>query len=252
MSGVGARERPSPNHDARPPPGRVGLVVLHYTGMRDRDGALARLADPAAGVSCHWLVDEEGGVFRMVPEERRAWHAGEGSWGPWTDVNAVSVGIELVNPGHEFGYRPFPEAQVAALEALLGEVCARHGVGPEGVVGHSDVAPLRKRDPGELFPWRRLAARGLAVWPEAGGSAPEGTLRRGDRGAEVRALQGALRAFGYGLAVDGVFGDATRAVVEAFQRRFRPERVDGDADGATRALAGALAGGPPEAAREGG
>ena len=156
---------PSPNHGERPAGVAVDLVVLHYTGMETAGAALARLCDPAARVSAHYLIDEDGQVFRLVGEERRAWHAGVSCWAGEADVNDRSIGVELANPGHEFGYSPFPEPQLGALEFLLGDILQRRRIHPKRVVGHSDVAPLRKRDPGELFPWRRLAAKGLAYWP---------------------------------------------------------------------------------------
>ncbi len=230
------KEASSPNHGLRPAPGKVGLVILHYTGMRDRDSALERLKDPESGVSAHWLIDEAGEIFRLVPEEMRAWHAGEGSWRLCEDINSVSVGIEMMNPGHEFGLREFPGAQIDALEGLLADVLQRHGLGPEDVVGHSDVAPLRKRDPGELFPWKRLAERGLAVWPEDLNSSVAGTLIPGSRGRSVRVLQERLQKIGYGITVDGIYGPMTRAVVFAFQRRFRPAQIDGTADSGVRVL----------------
>ena len=212
-------DRPSPNHGARPDGSPVDLVVLHYTGMATAEAALARLCDPAAEVSAHYLVDEDGEIWRLVAEERRAWHAGVSSWAGAADVNARSIGIELANPGHELGYRGFPEPQLAALEDLLGGILARRRIAPMRVVGHSDVAPLRKQDPGERFPWRRLAARGLAWCPAEprGGAEPDP-----DRARAV------LARFGYGYA-----DEALAAVLTAFQRRFRPSRCDGVLDGET-------------------
>ena len=153
-------DAPSPNFEPRKGP--PDMIVLHYTGMPTGDAALARLCDSAAKVSSHYLVEEDGRVFRLVPEERRAWHAGVASWKGERDINGRSVGIEIVNPGHEFGYRPFPEAQVVAVIALLGEVRSRWQVVEGDIIGHSDVAPERKDDPGELFPWKRLAQAGMA------------------------------------------------------------------------------------------
>ena len=155
----------SPNFDARPPGARIDMLVLHYTGMVSAEAAIERLCDPAAKVSAHYLIDEDGAVRRLVDENHRAWHAGEASWRGKSDINARSLGIELVNPGHEFGYRPFPEAQMAALEALAQDILARHTIEARNVVGHSDVAPRRKTDPGELFDWRRLAEAGIGLWP---------------------------------------------------------------------------------------
>lgn len=230
--------RPSPNHDARPAGGAVDMLILHYTGMADAALALERLCDPASGVSAHYLVDEAGAVHRLVPEARRAWHAGESSWRGRGDVNALSIGVEIVNPGHELGYRPFPEAQMAAVETLCRDVVARHPIPARHVLGHSDVAPARRRDPGELFDWRRLAAAGVGLWPRSNvGTGEMGPgVRPGDSGAAVADVQRGLADFGYGLAVDGVCGDATRHVVAAFQRHFRGRRVDGVADPETAQL----------------
>jgi N-acetylmuramoyl-L-alanine amidase len=222
---VAVVELPSPNHDARPPGAPVDMLVLHYTGMRDAEEALVRLADPAARVSAHYVVDERGTVYRLVAEDRRAWHAGRAFWRGATDVNGRSIGIELVNPGHEFGYRRFPEAQMAALETLARDVLARHPIPPRNVVGHADVAPLRKRDPGELFDWERLARRGVGLWPAPSPDVPAAP----DAGA-ARAL---LARYGYET------GDVAAAVA-AFQRHFRPGRVDGIADSETMARLAAL------------
>lgn len=219
----------SPNFDRRPPGAAVRLVVLHYTGMRDAAAALARLCDPGSGVSAHYLVDEDGTVYALVPDHLRAWHAGVSAWRQWDDPNGVSIGIELVNPGHEWGYRRFPEPQVEALAELLARLRARHPVASCDVVGHSDIAPARKRDPGELFPWVRLAARGLAIWPTGG-----------PREAAVdpaRALA-LLQRIGYRRDLpDTTMSDCVRA----FQRRFRPDRVDGVLDGRTAGLLEAVA-----------
>ena len=222
-------DTPSPNHGARPAGGRIDLVVLHYTGMESARAALDRLCDPAAEVSAHYLIDEDGTVHRMVAEARRAWHAGVASWCGARDINDRSIGIELVNPGHAFGYRPFPEAQMAALLPLLADILARHSIPPRRVVGHSDVAPARKTDPGELFDWPRLARAGLACHPDeqvrlrASAAPPDP--------ASVRAL----------LARCGYATEDPAAALTAFQRRFRPARCDGVADAETLALVAAVA-----------
>ncbi|MEO5866412.1 MAG: N-acetylmuramoyl-L-alanine amidase, partial [Sphingomonas sp.] len=148
-------DQPSPNFDDRLLP--VSMIVLHYTGMQDARSAIDRLCDPAAKVSAHYVVDEDGSIHRLVGEDKRAWHAGRSRWRGVEDVNSASVGIEIVNPGHEFGYRPFAEEQIDALIPLVAEIKERHGITRGNVVGHSDVAPSRKQDPGELFPWARLA-----------------------------------------------------------------------------------------------
>ena len=225
-------EAPSPNFDARTAP--PDMLVLHYTGMVDGPSALARLCDPGAKVSSHYLVEEDGRVFRLVAEARRAWHAGVSSWRGEREVNGASLGVEIVNPGHEHGYRPFPEAQVQAVISLVADVRGRWNIPDRNLVAHSDVAPMRKSDPGELFPWRRLAEAGHGLWAEPN-PAPGPELREGDAGLGVFALQAALARLGYDTPPSGAFDAATTAVVTAFQRHWRPERVDGVADGETRA-----------------
>lgn len=210
--------RPSPNFDQRRLP--VSMLVLHYTGMPTAAAALDRLTDPAARVSAHWVVAEDGQVVALVDEGARAWHAGRSWWRGITDVNSASIGIEIVNPGHEFGYRPFPAVQMAAVAALVAAAVARFGIAPANVVGHSDVAPARKDDPGELFDWASLAAAGLAVPTPASsidpGWADAGTLA-------------ALHRYGYDIT-------EPRAAVIAFQRRFRPGTIDGSIDAETRRI----------------
>lgn len=225
-------ERPSPNHEPRAPGLPVDILLLHYTGMRSAVEALDRLTDPAAKVSAHYLIDEDGSVLRLVAEDRRAWHAGVARWAGENDVNGRSIGIELVNPGHEFGYRPFPVAQMAALETLATDILARHPIPPARVLGHSDVAPARKCDPGELFDWARLARAGIGLWPDT---------PCGGASTAVADVQAALAAFGYDVAVTGAEDEATRLVVTAFQRHFRPGRFDGRIDAETAGLAAALA-----------
>ena len=212
-------ERPSPNFDARPAGQAIDMLILHYTGMESAEAALARMGDPAAKVSAHYCIGEDGGLTRLVDEKERAWHAGEAEWGGRGDVNARSIGIELVNPGHEFGYRPFPEAQMMALTALAREILGRHPIPPRHVLGHSDVAPLRKEDPGELFDWARLAAAGIGLWP--GHAEPSGP-------PQEAGISRALAAFGYGYLEEDL-----PAVVTAFQRHFRPEGISGEMDAET-------------------
>jgi N-acetylmuramoyl-L-alanine amidase len=230
-------DAPSSNFDARTAP--PDMVVLHYTGMPTGDEALARLRDPAAKVSAHYLIEEDGRVFALVPEERRAWHAGVSFWKGERNVNAVSIGVELVNPGHDWGYRPFPDAQIAALVELLTGIRGRWDVSDARIVGHSDVAPDRKIDPGELFPWKRLAEAGFGLWVEPA-PAPGAPLQSGEESTAVFALQAGLTRLGYDCAPSGVFDETTAQTITAFQRHWRPDRVDGAADGETRARLMAL------------
>lgn len=211
-------ETSSPNFDARTLP--ISMVVLHYTGMQDAAAAISRLTDPAAKVSAHYLIAEDGQIVRMVDEAHRAWHAGKSYWRGVTDVNSASIGIELVNPGHEFGYRPFPEAQIEALLPLMQSLTTRYRISRGNVVGHSDVAPARKDDPGELFPWHRLARLRLAL--------PSPTKNLLDPKWPDGGFLLALERFGYDVT------DPTAAVI-AFQRRFRPDLIDGIIDGECRA-----------------
>lgn len=235
---------PSPNHDARAAGAPIDMLVLHYTGMPTGADALARLVDPTAKVSAHYLIEEDGCVFRLVPERRRAWHAGIAYWRGVRDVNSRSIGIELVNPGHEFGYRDFPEAQMQALEDLATELVLRHAIPAMNVVGHSDVAPQRKRDPGERFDWRRLARTGIGVWPaDDPPTIAEGrTVAFGERHRIVGETQEWLASCGYETPLDGELDATTVKVIEAFQRHYRPTNVDGRIDGETRWLARGLAG----------
>ncbi len=228
---------PSPNHDARPAGGVIDILVLHYTGMKTGEEALARLCDPAAKVSAHYTIDRDGRIYAHVPEERRAWHAGVSYWAGETNVNARSIGIELVNPGHEFGYEPFPAAQIAALLDLAQRILARHPIAPRRVLGHSDVAPARKMDPGELFPWERLAEFGIGLWPQL--SAPgrkESAAPRSDTTQSVAAA--ALSHYGYGISPQ--VDVALESVIAAFQRHFRPREITGRWDGECASLLRAL------------
>ena len=218
-------ERPSPNAGPRRGGVQADMVVLHYTGMESAGAALARLSDPAAEVSAHYLVDTDGAVTRLVAEELRAWHAGVSGWGGVEDVNSRSIGIEIVNPGHDLGYPPFPEPQMAAVEALLAGILARHAIAPERVVGHACIAPGRKTDPGEKFDWRRLARRGLAVWLD-----PD---RRDPGPADAARFQRAARRFGYPAPETGRWCAESLDLWRAFAMRFlpahagEPPRADG-------------------------
>ena len=225
-------QAPSPNFDARRAP--PDMIVLHYTGMQTGEAALERLRDPAAKVSAHYLVEEDGRVFALVDEARRAWHAGVSSWRGGSDINARSIGVEIVNPGHEFGYQSFTDNQIDAVLELLVEVRERWTIEDALILGHSDVAPRRKQDPGELFPWKRLAGAGHGLWAEPR-AAPGPLLTPGESGLGVMALRGALRRLGYEVAGDGAYDEDLATVVSAFQRHWRQDRCDGLADGETRA-----------------
>lgn len=222
-SGLHIIDAPSPNFDARDLP--VSMLVLHYTGMESAQAAIDRLRDPEAKVSAHYLVDEDGTILRLVDERHRAWHAGRSHWRGITDVNSASIGIEIVNPGHEFGYRPFPEAQMGALIPLVADIKERHGITRGNVVGHSDVAPARKQDPGELFNWHALARLRLAL--------PRPTRSLVDPGWPDAGFMLALERFGYDVTDE-------EAAVTAFQRRFRPELIDGEIDMECRCILLAL------------
>jgi N-acetylmuramoyl-L-alanine amidase len=225
-------DAPSPNLDARLKP--PDMIILHYTGMPTGAEALARLRDPAAQVSAHYLIEEDGRVFLLVPEERRAWHAGVSYWKGERNLNGASIGIELVNPGHDWGYQPFPDGQIESLLELVGGIRGRWSVPDGRILAHSDVAPDRKLDPGELFPWKRLAEAGHGLWAEPD-PAPGASLAPGEESTAVFALQAGLMRLGYDCAPSGVYDEATATTVSAFQRHWRPARVDGAADGETRA-----------------
>lgn len=210
------RERFSPNHAERGDPARIDMLVLHYTGMRCAAEAIDRLCEPAARVSAHYVVDEDGTVWRLVPEIRRAFHAGVSCWTGERDLNHVSIGVEIVNPGHEWGYRPFPERQMHAVMQLCRDILRRRSIPADRVVGHSDIAPARKTDPGELFDWPLLARSGIGLWPEPGRTVSVARVNRD------RALAD-LAAIGYCNAAD-------EPAIAAFQRRFRPRCCDGKLD----------------------
>lgn len=224
--------RPSPNFDGRGD-APIEKLVLHYTGMPSGEEAITRLCDSKAEVSAHYVVEEDGRIFQLVAEKERAWHAGIAYWRGCRDINARSIGIEIVNPGHEWGYRPFPKEQMQSVLALCLDILTRHpAIVPRSVVGHSDVAFRRKTDPGELFDWCWLADHGVGLWH--GDPPPKEvhhTLQRGDAGEAIRQMQEMLVFYGYGMPVDGVFCDVTELCVRAFQRHFRPLRIDGKWDG---------------------
>lgn len=214
-------EAASPNHDSRD--GRaVDILLLHYTGMKSGEEAIARLRDPAAKVSAHYVVEEDGRIFHLVPEERRAWHAGVSNWRGEGNTNARSIGIEIVNPGHEWGYRAFPAAQMQAVRDLSLAILARHPIPARNVIGHSDVAPVRKEDPGELFEWQGLAAAGIGLWP---------TPKPADGSAEK--FFAGLAQYGYDIA-------DRAAVTRAFCRHFRPASIADAPDAEAMAILNGL------------
>lgn len=216
-------EAPSPNFDDRTLP--ITMIVLHYTGMADGESAIARLRDPEAKVSSHYVVAEDGTVLRLVPDDKRAWHAGQSHWRDIDDVNSASIGIEIINPGHDLGYRPFPDEQIDAVIRLVHDLKDRYEITRGNIVGHSDIAPARKRDPGELFPWGKLARLRLAL--------PRPTKNLMDPMWTEAGFLLALERFGYDVT-------DKMAAIMAFQRRFRPELVDGEIDAECRMILLAL------------
>ncbi|MCV3209082.1 N-acetylmuramoyl-L-alanine amidase [Mesorhizobium sp. YC-39] len=228
-----AEVRVSPNFGPRRETTRPDMIVLHYTGMKTGAGAEAWLCDPASEVSSHYLVHEDGHIVQMVRESDRAWHAGKSSWFGRTDINSCSIGIEIVNPGHSLGYRNFPKRQIDAVIGLCKGIVQRHSIPAQRVLAHSDVAPGRKIDPGEKFPWKALFEAGVGHLVEAASIRRGAALKTGDAGAEVEALQSMLALYGYGVEISGAFDRQTEIVVDAFQRHFRQRKVDGLADGST-------------------
>lgn len=236
-------DNPSPNLDERTRP--IRFVVLHYTGMEDGPGAIRQLTRVESKVSCHYIVEENGNILRLVPDNKRAWHAGRGSWLGETDVNSCSIGIEIINGGHEFGLPDYPEAQIVSVMALVEDLLDRHGLDPRAVIGHSDLAPARKQDPGEKFPWQRLVNAKLAIGADPVKDGSKGdhrvlfdVLGMMDRGIAV--LQTGLATIGYGVEVTGTFDKVTYDTVVAFQRRFRPANADGIVDVETLGLVNAV------------
>src|SRR5437763_2820481 len=224
---------PSPHHGERDKGRQPDMIVLHYTGMPDVEGALARLCTAGTEVSAHYVVLEDGRIVQCVPEARRAWHAGVSSWAGEDDVNSCSIGIEIVNRGHDWGYPEFPLRQIAAVIALCRGIMLRRKVPAHRVLGHSDVAPARKKDPGEKFPWHSLANSGVGHWVQPAPIVRGATLKLGTISDDVRDLQQALAKYGYGVPISGKYDGPTMEVVTAFQRHFRPARVDGVADHST-------------------
>ncbi len=224
---------PSPNFGPRPDDQPVELLILHYTGMPDDNQALSWLQNPQSQVSSHYFVHQNGEILQLVPEKDRAWHAGVSSWQGINDINSCSIGIEIANPGHDYGYQAFPDVQIEALKGLCQEIIDRHAIRAEHVLAHSDIAPERKDDPGELFPWAYLAKNRIGHWVAPRPLGDGRFFQLGDQGEPVAALQAMFQLYGYGCPQSGQYCELTRAVVRAFQRHFRPELVDGIADQST-------------------
>ena len=240
---------PSPNCGERNKARVPDMILLHYTGMPDAEGALAQLCTAGTNVSAHYVVLEDGRIVQCVPEGKRAWHAGVGSWAGEDDINSCSIGVEIVNPGHDWGYPEFPLRQIAAVIALCRGIMLRRGVPSHRVLAHSDVAPSRKKDPGEKFPWHSLANSGVGHWVQPAQIVSGEGIKLGTINDSVRNLQQALARYGYGIPASGKYDGTTMEVVTAFQRHFRPARVDGIADHSTLVtLQSLLASLPVEAA----
>lgn len=225
------QKRPSPNFDTRGG-ADVDILLMHYTGMETGEAAIERLCSQEAGVSAHYVVEEDGRIFQLVDEAERAWHAGVSHWTGDENINARSIGIEIVNPGHELGYRDFPLAQMDALIDLSRDILSRHAIPAARVIGHSDVAPTRKQDPGELFPWQRLAFKGIGRFIDPGSVEPVAgqDIGPGDTGWQVQDFQNNLKAFGFKIEVTNAFDEATVNTTLAFQRHYRPEAMNGLGD----------------------
>jgi len=228
-----AKVFPSPNHGERKDGRRPDMLIFHYTGMPIEGEALQWLCNPVSQVSAHYFVFEDGRILQLVPEARRAWHAGAGEWAGERDINSCSIGIEIANPGHPAGMPAYPDAQIEAVTALARDICERWRIPVDRVLAHSDIAPARKADPGESFPWETLYSAGVGHYVPPAVIADGRYFARGDSGQPVEALQAMLAMYGYGVTIDGVFGEATEQVVTAFQRHFRRSRVDGVADAST-------------------
>lgn len=229
----------SPNFDERKD-GVIDMLVLHYTDMTTTRAALEHLCNKEAKVSAHYTVGEDGEIYHLVDEEMRAWHAGESYWRGHANLNGRSIGIEIANPGHSNGYKPFPELQMQSVIELCHGILARHPIPPRNVVGHSDIAFLRKVDPGELFDWPRLARAAIGVFPFGTHPVMGSELKRGDHGKKVTRLQTALNNWGYGLKLDGDYGEKTEKCVTAFQRHYRTDKINGEWDDECAGLLAAL------------
>ena len=239
---------PSANYGDRNKGRPPDMIVLHYTGMPDVEGAIAKLCTAGTDVSAHYIVLEDGRIVQCVPENRRAWHAGVSCWAGEEDINSCSIGIEIVNRGHDWGYPDFPSRQIAAVIALCRGIMLRRDVPPHRVLAHSDVAPSRKKDPGEKFPWHSLANSGVGHWVHPAPIVRGESLKLGAINNNVASVQAAFARYGYNIPTDGKFDGATMEVVTAFQRHFRPERIDGVADHSTMSTLHELLGSLPDEA----
>ena len=233
MDSLNIIQKPSPNFDNRRGGQKPEMLIIHYTGMTDNKEAIKRLCDPGSVVSTHYVIDDIGKCLQLVDENNRAWHAGVSSWAGNSDINSCSIGVELCNPGHEHGYQRFPQKQMATLLRLGRDILARHSILPQFVLGHSDVAPTRKLDPGEFFDWRSLANNGMGIWPDTNTPPNKQEIRETncDRDdVDIALLQGKLARFGYGIEITGACDEQTTLVVMAFQRHFRQNRITGILD----------------------
>lgn len=232
-------DAPSPNFDERTLP--VSLLILHYTGMESGASALERMCDANAKVSAHYMIEDDGRIFRLVDDAKRAWHAGVSEWGGESNINSASIGIEIVNGGHDWllddgRLPPYPDVQINAVIALSKDIMKRHNIPARNVLGHSDIAPARKIDPGEHFPWQGLAAAGVGIWPDARDTDERVLFELGQRDRGVSILQSGLAQIGYSARVSGEYDAPTQDIIKALQRRFRPARVDGLVDIETMSL----------------
>jgi N-acetylmuramoyl-L-alanine amidase len=231
---VVAEVRASPNHGERKGGVKPDMLVLHYTGMSDAQDAIKRLCTPSSEVSAHYVVLEDGYIVQCVPEARRAWHAGTSWWQGETDINSCSIGIEIANPGHDHGYPDYPKRQIAATIALCRSIFTRHRIPADRVLAHSDVAPNRKQDPGEKFPWRTLHDSGIGLWVKPAPIVQGGPIYvLGERNPAIEDAQALLASLGFNVQKSGYLDGATREAIAAFQRHFRPARVDGVLDTST-------------------
>ena len=230
---LSASWRDTPNFEARRNNLTPTLLIMHYTGMETAQAALDILCSPESKVSCHYLVDEQGAITQMVGEQHRAWHAGRSHWAGENDINSCSIGIEIVNEGHILELQPFPDLQIAAVMGLTKDILKRHAILPRNIIGHSDIAPERKKDPGEKFPWDQLHYNGIGHFVEPVSIDDGAGYGIGDTGNEIAIAQQLLAYYGYQIRIDGHFDEKTDFVVRAFQRHFRPDKIDGRLDQST-------------------